>query len=171
MINLIRASSASADGCYSQSDILSSYHLKNGALEPLVGEIANLHQKAGKLILRQNKALEANNFDQGLAQGYGKLTFFSQHNHASNDSYLSGNFVNGCLNGLIRGYEYLPLDGIEEDASYDSPALNSVLYYKKGYPNGPIWKILYSPDGIVLGYFYVERPLLPETPNAYFEFR
>ena len=60
---------------------------------------------------------------------------------------------------------------IEDDPSFDSPVLDLVAFYKGGYPNGPIWKTLFSPDGIVLGYFYVEKPQLPNTPNSVFEFR
>ena len=76
-----------------------------------------------------------------------------------------------CLHGLIRGFEYLPLDGIDNDPSFDSPIIDFVAYYKKGYVNGPIWRILYSPDGIVLGYYYVERPQLPNKANLDFEFK
>jgi len=83
---------------------------------------------------------------------------------------LTGKFQNGCLHGLIKGYEFLPLDGVEDDPSFDSPVLDLVAFYKGGYPNGPIWKTLFSPDGIVLGYFYVEKPQLPNTPNSVFEF-
>jgi hypothetical protein len=118
-----------------------------------------LDQSSGRLIFKDKRQLEATNFAQGIAQGLGKLTFHSHHNHASNDSFLAGNFKNGgCLNGLVRGYEYLPQEGIENDPSFDEPVLNLVAFYKNGFlaTGGPIWKIILSPDGIVLGYFYIE---------------
>ena len=76
------------------------------------------------------------------------------------------------INSFQQFYLYFPhYTIIEDDPSFDSPVLDLVAFYKGGYPNGPIWKTLFSPDGIVLGYFYVEKPQLPNTPNSVFEFR
>ena len=53
----------------------------------------------------------------------------------------------------------MPLDGITDDPSFDAPIINSIVYYKHGFPMGPAWRIIYSPDGIIIGYFYLENAL------------
>ena len=87
------------------------------------------------------------------------------HNHASNDSFLKGNFKNGCFEGIVQGYEYMPLDGIPDDPSYDEALVTSIAYYKHGFPVGPSWKILYSPDGIIFGYLYSENGFVSNLAN------
>merc|ERR1711976_175720 len=121
-------------------------------------------QKDPKFIVLKDKTrIEAQEFRDYVPEGPGKL--IHGHHHASNDSFIKGTFRNGCLEGLVKGYEYLPLDGIPDDPSYDEALVTSIGYYKHGYPVGPSWKILYSPDGIILGYFYSENQVVPKVPN------
>ena len=112
-ILLSRLSNTIPAPCYTSTEVLSQYkQLQNGQFEHLEGNFNILDQVAGRLILAGEKSLEATNFHQGLAQGIGKITFHSHHHHSSNDSFLTGKFQNGCLHGLIKGYEFLPLDGV-----------------------------------------------------------
>jgi len=78
---------------------------------------------------------------------------------------LSGNFQNGCLHGLIRGFEYVPIDGVKGDPSYEDPVVDYIAVYKNGYPNSNVWKIIISPDGVVIGYYYIEEPQISATSN------
>ena len=64
---------------------------------------------------------------------------------------MAGNFQNGCLHGIVKGFEFVPQDGVQGDPSYDDPKVNFIAVYKSGYPNSPIWKTIISPDGIILG--------------------
>ena len=91
--------------------------------------------------------------------------FFILGHHASNGSFLAGKFSNGCLPGLVKGYEYVPIDGVKGDPSYSDPLVDFIGIYKNGYPNSPIWKIIISPDGIVLGYFFIQDPQISTKPN------
>ena len=128
---------SSPTSCYTEEDVL---------------------QKGTKsMVLKDKTRIEASNFVKSVAEGQGKL--IHGHHYASNDSFLQGNFKNGCLEGLIKGYEFMPLDGITDDPSFDAPIINSIAYYKHGFPSGPAWRIIYSPDGIVIGYFYLEHAL------------
>ena len=54
--------------------------------------------------------------------------------HAYNASFLEGNFENGCLHGLTKGFEYAPQDGVKGDPSYEEPILDFIAVYKNGYP-------------------------------------
>ena len=64
----------------------------------------------------------------------------------------------------------MPEDGIENNPGFEEPKLNFLGIYKSGYPIGPVWKILYSPDGIILGYYYIEKPAMPAKPNQMVDF-
>ena len=46
-----------------------------------------------------------------------------------------------------------------------------VVILELGYPNSPIWKTIFSPDGIVLGYFYIKAPQISAKPNLDIELR
>ncbi len=121
------------------------------------GHLTELNEVSGKLIFKDKiRQLEAINFVSGTAEGSGKIVFNSHHHHASNDSFLAGNFKSGCLHGLVKGYEYLPEDGVEQDPSFDKPILNFGATFLAGRPvtGTPAWKVIFSPDGLVLGYFY-----------------
>ena len=54
---------------------------------------------------------------------------------------------------------------IVPNPGYDDPLVDFIAVYKSGYPNSPIWKTIFSPDGIVLGYFYIEAPQISAKPN------
>ena len=91
--------------------------------------------------------------------------YFYLGHHAYNASFLAGHFQNGCLHGLIKGFEYVPIDGVKGDPSYEDPNIDYIAVYKNGYPNSNLWKIIISPDGIILGYFYIEEPQISAKPN------
>jgi len=131
-----------------------------------------LDQSSGRLVFSDKSQLEAENFLLGLADGLGKLTLPASlsKGHALNSSLLKGHFQNGCFQGLVKGFEYMPEDGIENNPGFEEPKLNFLGIYKSGYPIGPVWKILYSPDGIILGYYYIEKPAMPAKPNQMVDF-
>ena len=140
------SSSSSINSCYTENDILPKTDPKF-------------------IVLKDKTRIEAQEFVKfGIPEGPGKL-IHGHHHHASNDSFLKGNFKNGCFEGIVQGYEYLPLDGIPDDPSYDEALVTSIAYYKHGFPIGPSWKILYSPDGIIFGYLYSENAQIPKLAN------
>lgn len=153
--------------CYAEKDVAAIYQYAKNDVEASESRahLGKLDQSSGQLIFNDKRRLESSNFINGLATGFGKITFHSHHHHASNDSFINGYFQNGCLEGLVKGYEYLPLDGIENDPSFDEPVVNFVSFYKHGYPIGPSWRIVFSPDGIVLGYFYTDHPMKGKLAN------
>ena len=81
---------------------------------------------------------------------------------------LHGEFVNGCLNGLVFGIAQwwkfpTELDSENNDKEYidDNPmykVLNFVGQYKFGKLFGPIWKPVYSLDEVPIGYYYSYIP-------------
>ena len=60
---------------------------------------------------------------------------------------------------------------IVPNPGYDDPLVDFIAVYKSGYPNSPIWKTIFSPDGIVLGYFYIEAPQISAKPNLDIELK
>jgi len=145
--NVSSGSGSSINSCYTENDILSK------------------NEDPKFIVLKDKTRIEAQEFVKfGIAEGPGKL-IHGHHNHASNDSFLKGNFKNGCFEGIVQGYEYMPLDGIPDDPSYDEALVTSITYYKHGFPVGPSWKILYSPDGIIFGYLYSENGFVSNLAN------
>lgn len=111
--------------------------------------------KAGQLVFKDQSQLEAN-FEKGQAYGPARLTL--NHGHfATNKSYLLGNFNHGCFNGLFKGYEYVPVDGLVGDPSFQDPVMSYMAFYENGLAKGPIWKLIFSNDGILTGYFYMDE--------------
>ncbi len=138
--------------CYTEQDVASVFALSGEkSLENLDG--------SAKLTFKDQRHLEAKQFKQGLAQGLGKIILpNTSRTWSSNQSYLVGNFANGCFNGIVKAYQYLPLDGVRGLESEDEPLVYTVAFYKDGLVQGPAWQIINSIDGIILGYFYVEKP-------------
>ena len=60
---------------------------------------------------------------------------------------------------------------IVPNPGYDDPLVDFIAVYKSGYPNSHIWKTIFSPDGIVLGYFYIEAPQISAKPNLDIELK
>ena len=74
-------------------------------------------------------------------------------------------FVVSCPTRTTNLEMYIPNSG------YDDPLVDFIAVYKSGYPNSPIWKTIFSPDGIVLGYFYIEAPQISAKPNLDIELK
>jgi len=177
----------SGRSCYDQDDVLVTFDdsdqddseksreekKKNHVLK----DMADLDSTSGRLIFKdRNRKLKADNFRHGLAVGLGSITLAKLPSDfhgqlSSNASFLRGNFRNGCLHGLVKGYEIAPQDGITGEPGYDDPLVDFIAVYKSGYPNSPIWKTIFSPDGIVLGYFYIKAPQISAKPNLDIELK
>jgi len=166
-----------SESCYDQNDVLVAFDDSDDTKERSssdkkqhVQNMIDLHSTSGRLFFKDKRRLKASNFNHGLAHGMGIMTLLRSPNtqygpHAYNSSFLEGNFQNGCLHGLIKGFEYVPIDGVIGDPSYEDPIVDYIAVYKNGYPNSNLWKIIISPDGITLGYFYIEEPQISAKSN------
>jgi len=169
--------------CYDQNDVLVIFDDSDDTKERSsvdkkqhVQNMADLHAKSGRIFFKDQRKLKASNFNHGLADGIGKITLPKSSKdqfgpHAYNASFLEGNFENGCLHGLTKGFEYAPQDGVKGDPSYEEPILDFIAVYKNGYPISNLWKIIISPDGVILGYFYIEEPKIDAAPNLGIELK
>jgi len=116
-------------------------------------------QTTARLIFNDKKRiLESNLFNQGIAEGQGKITFRANRKVLNEDFFYSGNFFNGCLEGRVRGYSYLPM---YDDNDKPIPSNETVMTYIaaqiRGVPLGPVWRPFFSQDGIRTGYLYAEK--------------
>jgi len=173
----LASTASSIRSCYDEDDVLVTFDDSDDTIKRSSSDkkqhvqyMADLHSTSGRLIFKDKRRLKSTNFKHGLADGIGSITLpkssTDQHgHHAYNASFLAGNFQNGCLHGLIKGFEYVPIDGVKGDPSYEDPIIDYIAVYKNGYPNSNLWKIVVSPDGIILGYFYIEEPQIFAKPN------
>lgn len=128
-----------------------------------------------KVNLKNGRAIQAKKFAGILAHGKGRLHLAPGSDRTlirtnTTSLYLEGNFFQGCLDGVVVGYaSWLDLPLVEETdlISLDMNGKEVVddeddLYgiwnflgtFKSGKPFGPIWKPVYSNEGMLMGYFY-----------------
>ena len=94
---------------------------------------------SGRLIFKDKCQLESKNFHFGFPNGIGKIVL-PEKQFAKNKSYIEGNFNNGCFNGLVKGFQYLPEDGILDSPSFEPAKINYLAIYNNGFVKGTIHK-------------------------------
>ena len=137
--------------CYTEADVNAVFEVAPAIKQITIQELEG--QKTGRIMFNDKKTiLEAKEFNRGLAQGSGKLTIRPNRKNVNEDFFYEGSFLNGCLEGRVRGFNFLPLF---DDNDLPIPSNETVLAYiaalVRGQPLGPIWRPMSSHDGIQTG--------------------
>lgn len=135
-----------------------------------------------KLTLHDGKALESPNVADDFSVNGAGILFVNLEDDElllttiAENITLHGEFVNGCLNGLVFGIAQwwkfpteLDIDNTDKEYIDDNPmykVLNFVGQYKFGKLFGPIWKPTYSLDTVPIGFYYSYIPENGETVST-----
>jgi hypothetical protein len=143
--------------CYTEKDVSASFEIdpkiKESKFEELNGKMT------GRVLFNDKKTfLDAQEFNRGLAQGSGKLTIRHDRRNLNEDFFYSGSFFNGCFEGRVRGYNFLPMfDDNDQPVPSNETVLTYIAAHVRGQPLGPVWRPVFSHDGITTGFFYAEN--------------
>ncbi len=144
--------------CYTEKDVSAAFVIGSENIRETKFLDLNGQMTARLIFNDRNRILESNLFNQGIAQGAGKITLRPNRKVLNEDFFYSGNFFNGCLEGRVRGYSYLPM---YDDNDKPIPSNETVMTYLaaqiRGLPLGPVWRPFFSQDGIRTGYLYAEK--------------
>ena len=130
--------------CYTEKDVSAAFIIGPKVQEKQLSELNG--QIQGRIIFNDKKTfLESNQFNKGLAEGPGKITLRKDRKNLNQDFDWTGSFFNGCFEGRVRGYNYLPLHD-EEDRPIPSneTVMTYIAAHVRGQPLGPIWRPVIS---------------------------